>query len=440
MSSQTSTSATSARDAGAGPDTVLQVRDLKVFFPTSDGVVKAVDGLTFNLSRGKTLGIVGESGSGKSVSSAAILGLHDPRRTKISGEIILNGTDLLTLSDGEMRKRRGREVAMIFQDPLSAMHPYYTVGNQIVEAYRVHNDVSKKQARDRAIEMLDRVGIPQPDRRIDDYPHQFSGGMRQRAMIAMGLINDPGLLIADEPTTALDVTVQAQILDLLQDLQREFDSAIMIITHDLGVVAEMADDVLVMYAGMGVEYGPCKEILTHPEMPYTWGLLSSVPDVAGDTNARLIPIPGNPPSLLSPPPGCKFHPRCTHRDKVPGDLCRTELPLLVEGQRGPGHTKRCHLADPEDIYRTEVLPETEVLVDPAEVPEPDPHSADAAAAADDPDAAPGVLGVPEGSVEGADGRPDTPQAAAASDAPTDADANQGHPLPGTIADPYEDRR
>jgi peptide/nickel transport system ATP-binding protein len=340
-------------------DIVLEVRDLRVHFPTNDGVVKAVDGLDFTLARGKTLGIVGESGSGKSVSSSAIMGLHNPQRTKISGSITLNGVDLLTLSEDQMRKRRGRDVAMIFQDPLSSMHPYYTVGNQIVEAYRVHNDVSKKQARERAIEMLARVGIPQPDRRVDDYPHQFSGGMRQRAMIAMGLINDPGLLIADEPTTALDVTVQAQILDLLQDLQREFDSAVIIITHDLGVVAEMADDVLVMYAGRGVEYGPCKEILTHPEMPYTWGLLSSVPDVQGDTAVKLVPIPGNPPSLLSPPSGCKFHPRCQHRDKVPGDLCRTEEPLLAPGQRGPGHTKRCHIANPEDIYAKEVLPEVE---------------------------------------------------------------------------------
>jgi peptide/nickel transport system ATP-binding protein len=340
----------------ASTDTVLSIRDLKVHFPTSDGVVKAVDGLDYELGRGKTLGIVGESGSGKSVSSAAILRLHDPKRTRISGEILLNGVDLLTLSEEEMRERRGREVAMIFQDPLSAMHPYYTVGNQIIEAYRVHNDVSKKAARTRAVEMLDRVGIPQPDRRVDDYPHQFSGGMRQRAMIAMGLINDPRMLIADEPTTALDVTVQAQILDLLQDLQREFDAAIMIITHDLGVVAEMADDVLVMYAGRAVEYGPCKEILTHPEMPYTWGLLSSVPDVRGDTDARLIPIPGNPPSLLNPPTGCAFHPRCAHRDKVPGDACVTVSPALVPGNRGPGHTKRCHLANPEQIYETEVLP------------------------------------------------------------------------------------
>jgi len=353
-----STGQPAGRGAPSG-DIVLEVHDLRVHFPTNDGVVKAVDGLDFTLARGKTLGIVGESGSGKSVSSSAIMGLHNPQRTKISGSVVLNGVDLLTLSEDQMRKRRGRDVAMIFQDPLSSMHPYYTVGNQIVEAYRVHNDVSKRQARARAIEMLARVGIPQPDRRVDDYPHQFSGGMRQRAMIAMGLINDPGLLIADEPTTALDVTVQAQILDLLQDLQREFDSAVIIITHDLGVVAEMADDVLVMYAGRGVEYGPCKEILTHPEMPYTWGLLSSVPDVQGDTAVKLVPIPGNPPSLLSPPSGCKFHPRCQHRDKVPGDLCRTEEPLLVAGQRGPGHTKRCHIANPEDIYAKEVLPEVE---------------------------------------------------------------------------------
>ncbi len=335
----------------------LEVKDLKVHFPTSDGVVKAVDGLTFDLSRGKTLGIVGESGSGKSVSSSAILGLHRHTSAQVSGQILLDDVDLLTVTDQEMRAMRGKEIAMIFQDPLSAMHPYYTVGNQIIEAYRVHNDVTKKAARARGIEMLERVGIPQPDRRIDDYPHQFSGGMRQRAMIAMGLINNPKLLIADEPTTALDVTVQAQILDLLQDLQREFDSAVIIITHDLGVIAEMADDVLVMYAGKAVEYGPCKEILTHPEMPYTWGLLSSVPDLRGDTNAKLIPIPGNPPSLLSPPSGCAFHPRCTHQDKVPGDLCRTVAPDLVPGARGPGHTARCHLPDPDAIYRNEILPE-----------------------------------------------------------------------------------
>ncbi|WP_229660945.1 ABC transporter ATP-binding protein [Marmoricola endophyticus] len=330
---------------------------MKVHFPTPDGVVKATDGLSFGLERGRTLGIVGESGSGKSVSSSTILGLHRGSRAMVSGEILLDGTDLLSLSDEEMRLRRGREVSMIFQDPLSAMHPYYTVGNQIAEAYRVHNDVNRKQARARAIEMLDRVGIPQPDRRVDDYPHQYSGGMRQRAMIAMGLINDPGLLIADEPTTALDVTVQAQILDLLQDLQKEFNSAIVIITHDLGVVAEMADEVLVMYAGRCVEYGPTKQILTNPEMPYTWGLLSSVPDVTGDTDARLVPIPGNPPSLLNPPTGCAFHPRCTYRDKVPGSLCTTDLPELTPAKSGGFHVRRCHLPDPAAVYAEEVVPE-----------------------------------------------------------------------------------
>ena len=335
----------------------LSVRDLRVHFPTVDGVVKATDGLSFDLEKGKTLGIVGESGSGKSVSTSAILGLHRRTSAIVSGEILLEGVDLLKISDEDMRRRRGREVAMIFQDPLSAMHPYYRVGNQIAEAYRVHHDVSKKAARARAIEMLDRVGIPQPDRRVDDYPHQFSGGMRQRAMIAMALINNPSLLIADEPTTALDVTVQAQILDLLQDLQRDFDAAVMIITHDLGVVAEMAHDVLVMYGGRCVEYGSTKEILTHPEMPYTWGLLSSIPEVGADPEAKLVPIPGNPPSLLSPPSGCHFHPRCTHRDKVPGDLCRTVSPELTPGTRGEGHVKRCHLANPDVVYEREVLPE-----------------------------------------------------------------------------------
>jgi len=357
MTSMSPTDARPTTQASSSAETLLAVKDLKVHFPTSDGVVKAVDGLSYNVQRGKTLGIVGESGSGKSVSSAAIMGLYRGSSAELSGEILLNGTDVLNLSEDEMRKLRGREVSMIFQDPLSAMHPYFTIGNQIVEAYRVHNKVNKKAARARAIELLDRVGIPQPDRRIDDYPHQFSGGMRQRAMIAMGLINDPSMLIADEPTTALDVTVQAQILDLLQTLQREFNSAIIIITHDLGVVAEMADDVLVMYAGRAVEYGATKEILTHPQMPYTWGLLSSVPDVTGDTNAKLIPIPGSPPSLLNPPTGCAFNPRCPHRDKVPGDLCRTTLPELEAGSRGGDHLKRCHLADPEEIYRVEVLPE-----------------------------------------------------------------------------------
>jgi peptide/nickel transport system ATP-binding protein len=220
-----------------------------------------------------------------------------------------------------------------------------------------HYGLSKRVAKNQAIELLGQVGIPSPHRRVDEYPNQLSGGMRQRVMIAIALSCEPRLLIADEPTTALDVTVQAQILDLLQDLQREFNSAIIIITHDLGVVAEMADDVLVMYAGRAVEYGPTKEILVHPEMPYTWGLLSSVPEVVGDPEAKLIPIRGNPPSLLTPPSGCPFHPRCDHRDKVPGDLCRTTLPELTPARAGGNHTKRCHLVNPDEVYATEVLPE-----------------------------------------------------------------------------------
>ncbi len=326
-------------------------------FPTADGLVQAVSGLSYSLEQGKTLGIVGESGSGKSVSSMAVMGLHDEKRTQMSGSIRVGGREVIGLSNDEMRSVRGQEVAMIFQDPLSSLHPFYTIGKQISESYLAHHSVSSSKARAKAIEMLDRVGIPQPRTRVDDYPHQFSGGMRQRAMIAMALSNDPKLLIADEPTTALDVTVQAQILDLLQDLQRDFNSAIIIITHDLGVVAEMADDVMVMYGGRGVEYGKTRDILTHPEMPYTWGLLSTVPDVSADPNAQLIPIKGNPPSLLDPPPGCAFHPRCPHVDKVPGKLCSTELPELTAGSHGTGHFKRCHLADPATIYLEEVLPE-----------------------------------------------------------------------------------
>ena len=352
---QTSSQTTADEAGQQGP--YLVVEDLTVRFPTADGLVQAVTDLSYTLEQGKTLGIVGESGSGKSVSSMAIMGLHDMKRTKMTGSIKVGGREIVGLSNNQMQSLRGGEVAMIFQDPLSSLHPFYSIGAQISEGYRAHNKVSKAQAKAKAIEMLDRVGIPQARSRVDDYPHQFSGGMRQRAMIAMSLVNDPKLLIADEPTTALDVTVQAQILDLLQELQSDFNSAIIIITHDLGVVAEMADEVLVMYGGRAVEHGPTKELLTHPEMPYTWGLLSSVPDVTADTNVRLIPIPGNPPSLLNPPTGCAFHPRCLHRSKVPGHLCETELPPLTPGKRGPAHLKRCHLANPDMIYETEVLPE-----------------------------------------------------------------------------------
>ena len=343
---------------GLGPapaDAFLSVRDLQVHFPTDDGVVKSVDGLSFDLARGRTLGIVGESGSGKSVTSLSIMGLHDPGSVRMTGSILLGGTELVGAPRELVRSLRGKRMAMIFQDPLSSMHPFYTVGHQIIEAYRVHNDVPKAVARKHAIEMLDRVGIPQPDRRVDDYPHQFSGGMRQRAMIAMALSCDPDLLIADEPTTALDVTVQAQILDLIRDLQGEFNSAVIIITHDLGVVAELADDILVMYAGRSVEYSAADEVFNHPQHPYTWGLLGSMPRLDRGTTERLLPIPGTPPSLIRVPPGCPFHPRCRFRDRV-GAACTTERPAFREV--APDHHIACHLeaAEREEIWTQEIQP------------------------------------------------------------------------------------
>jgi peptide/nickel transport system ATP-binding protein len=332
-----STERSSIQDSNA----FLQVRDLKVHFPTDDGVVKSVDGLSFNLDRGRTLGIVGESGSGKSVTSLSIMGLHKAGTARISGEVLLDGQDLISSSREEVRLLRGKRMAMIFQDPLSAMHPYYTVGFQIIEAYRVHNKVTKAVARKHAIEMLDRVGIPQPDKRVDAYPHQFSGGMRQRAMIAMALSCDPDLLIADEPTTALDVTVQAQILDLIRDLQSEFNSAVIIITHDLGVVAELADDIQVMYAGRAIEYGTAEDIFDRPQHPYTWGLLGSMPRIDQERTERLIPIKGTPPSLINVPPGCAFHPRCNYAH-LNGGASETEVPQLLDV--GGGHQVACHLS------------------------------------------------------------------------------------------------
>ncbi len=311
------------------PQPYLQVRDLKVRFDTEDGVVRAVNGLSFSVARGRTLGIVGESGSGKSVSGLAVLGLHNPKRTQISGEILVDGRDVVGLPDEEIRHLRGRDISMIFQDPLSALHPYYKVGWQIAEAYVIHHpSAGRSEARRQAIDMLGRVGIPQPAKRVDEYPHEYSGGMRQRAMIAMALINDPDLLIADEPTTALDVTVQAQILDLLADLQQEFHSAIVLITHDLGVVSQVADDVLVMYGGRAVEYGSAEQVLRRPQHPYTWGLLASVPSLHGSTGADLVPIPGNPPSLIDLPSGCAFHPRCDHA-RLP-DPCARVRPELFD--------------------------------------------------------------------------------------------------------------
>ena len=342
----------------------LDVRDLRVHFPTDDGLVKSVDGLSFHVERGKTLGIVGESGSGKSVTSMSVMGLHRAGSARISGEILLDGRDLVTSSPEEVRRMRGKRMAMIFQDPLSAMHPYYTVGNQIIEAYRIHNDVSRSAARSHAIDMLGRVGIPEPQRRVDAYPHQFSGGMRQRAMIAMALSCDPDLLIADEPTTALDVTVQAQILDLIRDLQSEFDSAVIIITHDLGVVAELADEILVMYAGRAVERGPAEQLFEEPEHPYTWGLLASMPRFDRPRSARLNPIPGTPPSLINVPAGCPFHPRCAFEPQT-GGLGSTERPELLpvtgaaprpEAQHE--HLVACHLAHARrrELFEQEIRP------------------------------------------------------------------------------------
>jgi len=339
------------------PSAFLSVRDLRVHFPTGDGLVKSVDGLSFDLDRGQILGIVGESGSGKSVTSQAILGLHKGSSAQVSGEIWLEGKELVRMREGDMRALRGSEMAMIFQDPLSSLHPFYTVGVQITEGYRVHNKVSKDVARKRAIEMLDRVGIPNPDKRFDDYPHQFSGGMRQRAMIAMALVCDPKLLIADEPTTALDVTVQAQILELMKDLQREFNSAIILITHDLGVVAETCETVVVMYGGQCVEQGSVNDIFYRPQMPYTWGLLGSMPRMDRTRQARLTPIPGTPPSLIQVPSGCVFHPRCRFRDRVAGDACVTEHPDLLDVDTD-GHRARCHIDKYQrsQIFSTEIAP------------------------------------------------------------------------------------
>jgi peptide/nickel transport system ATP-binding protein len=338
-----------------GPDAFLSVRALRVHFPTDDGLVKSVDGISFDLARGKTLGIVGESGSGKSVTSMAIMGLHKPETVRMTGSIKLDGEELIGSDPETVRDLRGRRMAMIFQDPLSAMHPFYSVGRQIIEAYQVHNRVSNAAARSHAIDMLGRVGIPQPSSRIDDYPHQFSGGMRQRAMIAMALSCDPDLLIADEPTTALDVTVQAQILDLIHDLQVEFNSAVVIITHDLGVVAELSDDILVMYAGRAVEYSHAEDVFERPQHPYTWGLLSSMPRLDRARTERLRPIKGSPPSLINVPSGCPFHPRCAYAERNEG-LSETERPPFAEVL--PGHYAACHLSAGERrrIWNNDIRP------------------------------------------------------------------------------------
>ncbi|MER0448068.1 ABC transporter ATP-binding protein [Streptomyces sp. Edi4] len=346
-------SQTAAEPAARESSPFLSVRDLYVHFATEDGTVKAVDGLSFDLERGSTLGIVGESGSGKSVTNLAVLGLHNPRNTTIQGEILLDGQELTGATERQLNRLRGRKMAMIFQDSLAALSPFYTVGRQIAEPFMKHTGAPRREARARAVDMLRKVGIPQPELRVDDYPHQFSGGMRQRAMIAMALVCDPELVIADEPTTALDVTVQAQILDLLKDLQQETGSAIIIITHDLGVITKTADDVMVMYAGRCVERGTVRDVMHHPQHPYSWGLISSIPRLDSSVDIPLVPIPGAPPSLLSPPPGCPFHPRCGFRDQVAGDACHTVRPTLPEaGRRGAA----CHLtADQKETLFTEQI-------------------------------------------------------------------------------------
>jgi len=310
---------------------LLDVRDLKTYFYTEDGVVRAVDGVTFSIEPERTLGVVGESGCGKSVTARAIMGLvkSPPGRIE-SGEILFQRDghiiDLAKLNPKgeEMRRIRGNEIAMIFQEPMTSLNPVYTIGNQIMEAVILHQHLSKKEAKRKAIDVLESVGIPSPDRRVDEYPHQLSGGMRQRAMIAMALSCRPSLLIADEPTTALDVTIQAQVLDLMNDLRTEFKAAIMFITHDLGVIAHIADDVIIMYLGRIVESAPVGEIFDNPRHPYTIGLLNSIPSFADSREKRLVPIEGIVPDPIGPPRGCGFEPRCPHAK----ELCKSEIPEL----------------------------------------------------------------------------------------------------------------
>jgi peptide/nickel transport system ATP-binding protein len=329
---------------------LLDVRDLVVQFPTDDGIVNAVSGLSFTLSRGETLGIVGESGSGKSVTNLAILGLLNSKRSTITGEILLHGKNLLEASPKELRDVRGKDVAMIFQDPFACLHPMYRVGTQIGEAVRAHQRVSKARAFDRAVEVLDAVGIPNARERAKDYPHQFSGGMRQRAMIAMALVHNPSVLIADEPTTALDVTVQAQILELIDKVKRDFNIGVILVTHDLGVVAETAQSVMVMYAGRAVEQGAAADVFARPQHPYTWGLLESMPSIEGKV-AQLRAIEGSPPSVIHLPPGCPFHPRCPHRF----EQCDKVRPPLVS--IADGHKDACLLdvADKRTLWATREL-------------------------------------------------------------------------------------
>ncbi len=330
---------------------LLEVTNLKTHFTTRDGVVKAVDGVSFNVEEGQTLAIVGESGSGKSVTALSLMRLiPDPPGKIIEGTVVLKGDDVLKMDDATVRSMRGDRIAMIFQDPMTSLNPVFRVGFQIGEALRIHKGMSRKAAAARAVEMLDLVGIPNPSERARDYPHQFSGGMRQRAMIAMALACDPDILIADEPTTALDVTIQAQILELMIELQQRKGTAIIMITHDLGVVADMADYVMVMYAGKQVEYGTADDVFYQPRHPYAWGLLDSLPRHDVDKKGTLVPIEGQPPSLIDVPSGCAFNPRCPYAQ----DRCRTESPVLREIT--PGHHAACHFAGEDGFVRGLAVP------------------------------------------------------------------------------------
>jgi peptide/nickel transport system ATP-binding protein len=321
-------------------ETLLDVKNLKVHFPTEDGLVKAVDDVSFTIEAGETLGVVGESGSGKSVTFLTVMGLINRKSARVEGEVHFKRRELLGMSNEDLRKVRGSQISMIFQDPMTSLHPYYRVGDQIVEAIRTHEDMPKEKAYKQAVEMLGHVGIPRPEERARGYPHEFSGGMRQRAMIAMALSLNPSLLIADEPTTALDVTVQAQILELIDRLKEEFDIGVVLITHDLGVVADVANHVMVMYAGRAVEFGTRDQVFDNPAHPYAWGLLESIPQI-DQKGQRLVPIEGLPPSLINVPRGCPFHPRCPHRF----DPCDKERPELID--RGVGHPDACHLTSEE---------------------------------------------------------------------------------------------
>jgi peptide/nickel transport system ATP-binding protein len=348
---------------------LLEVQDMRVRFGTEDGVVKAVDGLSLSVDPGQIVGVVGESGSGKSVSMLTVMGLTRAPNADISGKALFEGRDLLAASDEDLRRVRGNDVAMIFQDPLSSLHPFFRVGNQLVEAMQAHRDISKAAARDRAVELLGMVGIPDPRQRVDAYPHELSGGMRQRAMIAMALSNEPKLLIADEPTTALDVTVQAQILQLIARLQREFNMAVVMITHDLGVVAEVTDEILVMYAGRIVESASTEKIFRAPEHPYTWGLLRSIPRLDRPRDEPLIPIAGLPPSLINRPTGCSFHPRCPyvrerHRRVDPAleplpDDPEHQVACLLDGQSRKRIWSELRAGVDPQQARRDVLPEEE---------------------------------------------------------------------------------